>query len=127
MHNFSVSSVIAISLSTAIGFTCGYLFHASYGEARSAAGEAVWSAQATQRVLQGYEPILITSKFHNELMVARTLEDLSVLRQKYLEATLSNISSFERRASALELPKERVLAEPFLRDAEKTRRELDAK
>jgi hypothetical protein len=127
MNKFSVSTVVAIALSTTIGFTCGYLFYAYYGEARSAAVQAVWDAQATQRILQGYEPILITSKFHEELMAAKTAQDIDALRQKYRDATLANISFLERQASKLELPKERALAEPFLKDAAKRRFALEAK
>lgn len=127
MNRLPITTVIALALSTALGFTCGYLFHAAFGEARAAATQAVWGAQETQRVLQAYEPILITSRFHDELVAAKTSQDVDILRQKYRDATLRNISSFERQAGKLELPKDRALAEPFLEDAAKTRRYLEAK
>jgi hypothetical protein len=125
MNKLSISTVIAIAISTAIGFTCGYVFYASYGEARSAAVQAVLAVQTTERVLQGYQPILITSRFYDELKAARTPQELETLRQKYRDSTLRNISSFERQAGKFELPSERALAEPFLRDAAKIRRSLE--
>ena len=127
MNKLPVSIVIALALSTTLGFACGYLFYAAFGEARAAAAQAVWDARETQRVLQAYSPIVITSRFHAELVAAKTPQDLDVLRQNYRDATLRNISSFERQAGQLELLKDRALAESFLKEAAKIRRELEAK
>ena len=125
MDKFPISTVIAIALSTAIGFTCGYMFYASYGEARSAAVQAIVAVQTTERVLQEYQPISITSKFHDELKAVKTSQDLESLRLKYRDSTLQHINSFERQAGKFQLPSERALAEPFLRDAAKMRQSLE--
>ncbi len=60
-------------------------------------------------------------------MAAKTAQDIDALRQKYRDATLANISFLVRQASKLELPKERALAEPFLKDAAKRRLALEEK
>ncbi len=57
---------------------------------------------------------------------AYSLEDIRRLQLKYRESTLRSISFFEARAKELELPNEKRLAQPFLQEAEKVRKELDA-
>ena len=126
MNRFSLSTVIAIALSTSVGFTCGYIFYASYGEARSAAIQAVVATQTTERFLERYQPILTTSKFYDELKMVTTPQELDLLRQKYRDSTLQNISLFEREVSKLDFPSHRVVAEPLLREAAKMRQQLKA-
>lgn len=124
MRRFEVGAVVALGMTTALGFVGGYIFHAVYGEARSAAVDAVYGAQEAQRVLQAYEPINTNLIIYRELDAARDLADLAALRRKHKEATLRNIESFERRVEKLELPDERRLAQPFLKEAERVRAEL---
>jgi hypothetical protein len=125
MNKLPVPIALALTLSASVGFACGYIFYSSYGDARTTAQQAIFEAQATQRVLQSYEPILITSKFHQELVAVNTMEDLEALRQKYTDATLRNIDFFERQAGKLELPKERALAIPFLESAATIRGQIE--
>lgn len=127
MNKLTVSTIVALGLSTSLGFVCGYLFYAGFGEARNIAVQTVFEAQNTQRVLQSYEPVLITSRFYTELAAVKSAQDAEVLRQKYRDATLRNISLFEKQAAKLELPKERALAAPFLDSAANVRKELETK
>jgi hypothetical protein len=125
MNKFPLPVVLALALSASVGFSCGYVFYSGYGEARSAAAQAIVDAQAAQRVLQAYEPILITSRFHEELAKIETMEGVEGLRQKYRDLTLRNISHFEQQSGKLELPNERALAAPFLEAAAKVRGEVE--
>ena len=125
MDKQSVPIALALAISTSVGFACGYAFNSFYGEAHSAAAQAVFEAQATQRVLQSYEPIVITSILHKELINVKTMDDVVVLRQKYADSTVRNIDSFERQSSKLELPHDRRLAAPFLEEAATIRGEVE--
>jgi hypothetical protein len=127
MNRLSLPVVLALALSTSIGFACGYVFYSAFGEARTAAAQAVFGAQEAQRVFQTYETILITAKFHRELTDIKTIQDVEALRLKYREATLKNIDFFEKQAGQLALPMERTLVSQLLESAEKTRKEIEKK
>ena len=127
MNKLTVSTTVALGLTTSLGFVCGYLFYAGFGEAHNAAAQAVFEAQEAQRVLQAYEPVLITSKFYSELAAVKSPLDAEALREKYRVATLRNINFFEKQAAKLELPKDRAIAAPLLDSAEKVRKDLGAK
>jgi len=124
MRRFEVGAVVAFGITTAMGFVGGYIFHAVYGEARSAAVDAVYAAQEAQRVLQAYEPINTNLSMYRELDAATSLVDLATLRRKHKDATLRSIEYFERSVEKLQLPGDRRLAQPFLEEAERVRAEL---
>ena len=124
MKNLTVSAAVALGVATSLGFISGYLFHAGFGEARSVATQAIFEARETQRILQAYEPIVITSRFYEELKDVKTIHDASELQEKYRAATLRNIAVFESQVAQLDLPKDRALAVPFLEKAVASRKAL---
>jgi 3-hydroxyisobutyrate dehydrogenase-like beta-hydroxyacid dehydrogenase len=126
MSTVSVSVVVALAAASAVGFAGGYVFHATVGTERSAARQAVFEAQSTQRVLQAFEPVIHNSQVHKELSAVQSLADAQRLTVKYKEATLRSVESFERGASQLELPRERALAVPFLQEAHRIRGVISA-
>jgi len=125
-RQLSVSVVVALGLAAAIGFVGGYVFHATAGAEISAARQAVLESQATQRVLQSFEPVLINSQMHKELSAVQSLEDAKRLTAKYREATLRSIEYFEHSVGKLELPKDRALAAPFLQEVQQIRSSVRA-
>jgi hypothetical protein len=127
MKNLTISAAVALGLATSLGSIFGYLFHAGFGESRNVAAQAVFEAKETQRVLQAYEPIFITSKFYDELASVKSIQDADALRERYRVATLRNIAFFESQAARLELPNERSLAAPFLEKAMSSRKALETK
>lgn len=125
MNKWPVPTALALAISTSVGFACGYVFYAVYGEARSAAAQAIFEAQATQRVLQSYEQIVFTSIVHQDLIKVKTMDEVEVLRRKYADSTFRNIDFFERQSSKLELPHDRRLAAPFLEEAARIRGQVE--
>jgi hypothetical protein len=126
MRTYSVSAPVALALACAISFAAGYSFHLMFGFERKAAHQAIVEAQAFQRVMAGFEPVVTNHVVFVELTKASTVEDLKALQSKYKDSVLRASELFERQASALELPSEKRIAEPFVAEAARIKREVGA-
>ena len=124
MNKLSLSIPLAIALATSVGFVSGYLFYANYGEARSAAMDAVMATQDTQRVLDSYQRMMSPLEAHRRLQKVNSLADIDVLRGEYRDTALQRIDAFERQVQGHEFYKAALA--PLLEDAGKARKELSA-
>lgn len=124
MNKISLSIPLAMGLATSVGFVSGYLFYANYGEARSAAVDAVMATQDTQRVLDSYQRLMFPLEAHRRLEKVNSLADIAVLRGEYRNTILQRIDELERQVQGNEFHK--VALAPLLEDARKARKELGA-
>ena len=126
MRTYSVSASIALAIACATSFSAGYSFHLTFGFEHKAAHQAIIEAQAFQRVMASFEPILINRAVFEELSKAKSVEELKILQSKYKDAVLRSAGHFERQASALDLPIEKRIAKPFLAEATRIKDEIAA-
>jgi hypothetical protein len=127
MQKYVISTPIAFAIACSVSFAAGYAFHLVFGFERKAAHQAIVEAQAFQRVMAAYSPIIANHSDYLELSKIAALDEVSALREKRKENTIRSAEFFISTATALELPEERRFAEPFLQEAAKVKASLEAK
>jgi hypothetical protein len=127
MQKYNVSTPIALAIACSLSFAAGYAFHLAFGFERKAAHQAIVEAQAFQRVMAAYSPVITNHSDYLELMKVASIEEVIALREKRRESTLRSAELFIAKASALEMPEERRFAEPFVLEANKVKTSLEPK
>lgn len=126
MRTNSISTVVVMAVACSVCFASGYVFHLTFGFERNAARQAVFEAQAVQRVFAAYSLVIGNHTVFVDLSRVRTLDGLAALRKKYREATVSAAEAYERQASTLEFPEEKRFAKVFVEEAARIKAEVTA-